>query len=289
MTFPEILAEVRLVLGRAAWDEAARLLDQADALAEDEAGHALVAMHRASIAVLRGDLDADVRVFRENMLRRHTARHVAVAGYYLLTHLLDRRDLAAVELYLPPFLDAVREVREVSFDLLAADVVAAYDSLRGDHDEAIQRQQAALQDFDAYDGPDPMLMKALALHNLSYNYLAANRFEEALEYALQALVLGEQLGRADFIGQTLLNASFATVCQNHVDESERYVERAAQHVMGTRFERYVHYLRGEIARRRGDFDLAADHFKHLESLYPGIPDLPEMLIGMNLAPFLLPE
>jgi tetratricopeptide (TPR) repeat protein len=289
MSVPELLAAVRIVLGRAEWDEAAALLDRAEPLASGEAEHAFVAMHRASIPVLRGDLDPDVRVFRENMLRRHSPRHVAVAGYYLLTHLLDTRDLAGVELYLPPFLDAVREIRETSFDLVAADVVAAYDSLRGDHDDAIQRQHDALENIDAYDGPDGPLCKAMALHNLSYNYLAANRFEEALRYALEALAIAEQLGRADFLGQILLNAAFAAVCQNRVDEAEHYAERAARYVMETRFERYVHYLRGEIARRRGDFDRAADHFEHLKPLYPGIPDLPEMLIGMNLAPFLLPE
>lgn len=288
MSFQDVLAEVRIVLGRAGWDDAARLLDEAESLARDDAGHALVAVHRASIPVLRGDENPDVRVFRENMIRRHTPRHVAVAGYYLLVTLLDKRDIAAVELYLPPFLDAVRETQDPSLTIAAGELVATYESLRGEHDAAIERQRAALENF-TYEGADAPLVKAMALHNLSYSCLAANRFAEALLYAEEALVLSEQLGRRDFLGQTLLNAAFATVCQNRVDEAAAYVERAAECVLGTRFERYVHYLRGEIARRRGDFDLAADHFKHLESLYPGIPDLPEMLIGMNLAPFLLPE
>ena len=289
MNFQETLTTVRLALGRAEWDEAARLLDVADSLAADEPQRAFAAIHRASIAVLRGDAHPDVRVFRENMIRRHSPRHVAVAGYYLLADLLDRRDIGAAELYLPPFLDAVHETQDTSLRLAAGELVATYDSLRGDHEAALERQHAALADFDALDGPDAMLCKAMALHNLSYSYLSANSFAEALDYAAQALVLAEKLGRTDFAGQTLLNAAFATVCQNRVDEAERYVERAAEIVAGTRFERYVHYLRGEIARRRGDFDLAADHFAHLEALYPGIPDLPEMLIGMNLAPFLLPE
>jgi tetratricopeptide (TPR) repeat protein len=289
MDFQDLLAEVRVALGRPEWEEAGRLLDRAESLAGDEAQRALVAIHRASIAVLRGDADPDVRVFRENMIRRHTPRHVAVAGYYLLVHLLDRRDTTAAELYLPPFLDAVRELDDASLNIAAGELVATYESLRGDHDTAIERQRSALADFDAYDAPDAPLMKAMALHNLSYSCLSAHRYDEALEYATQALVLGEQLGRSDFVGQTLLNAAFATVCVNRVDDAERYVERAASVLAGTRFERYVHYLRGEIARRRGDFDLAADHFEHLKTLYPGIPDLPEMLIGMNLAPFLLPE
>jgi tetratricopeptide (TPR) repeat protein len=289
MSLQESLEAARLALGRAEWEEARRTLDRAEALAGDEAQYALVALHRASIAVLRGDPDADLRVFRENMLRRYTPRHVAVAGYYLLAHMLDKRDIAAAELYLPPFLDAVREIQEVSFQLVAADLVATYDSLRGEHDDAIERQRAALDDFDRYDGPDTALAKAMALHNLSYSCLAANRFAEALEYAQASLAISEPLGRPDLLGQTLLNAAFATVCQNRVEEAEGYVDRAENFVAGTRYERYIHYLRGEIARRRGDFDGAADHFEQLKDLYPGIPDLPEMLIGMNLAPFILPE
>lgn len=289
MTFQESIDAARSALGRAEWEAARQELMRAESLAADDAQRALVALHRASIAVLRRDGNPDLRVFRENMVRRHSPRHVGLAGYYILIDALDRRAMDDLERYLPPFLDAARELAEPFWDNLAAEVVAAYDSLRGDHDAAIELQRATLADLDTYDGPDAQLTRVVTIHNLAYSCLAAHRYEEALAYAQDSLALGEQLGRRDLIAHILLNAAFATICMNRVGEAQGYVDRAAELLAGTRYERYVHYLRGDIARRRGDFDLAADHFAHLEDLYPGIPDLPEMLIGMNLAPFLLPE
>ncbi|HEX6097830.1 MAG TPA: tetratricopeptide repeat protein [Thermoanaerobaculia bacterium] len=289
MSFQECIDSARAALGRAEWDAARQDLDRAESIASDDAQHALVALHRASIAVLRRDGSPDLRVFRENMVRRHSPRHVGLAGYYILIDALDRHATDELERYLPPFLDAVRELAEPFWDNLATEVVAAYGSLRGDHDTAIELQRATLADLDTYDGPDALLTRVVTTHNLAYSCLAAHRYEEALAYAQTSLALGEQLGRRDVLAHILLNAAFATICMNRVDEAEGYVGRAAELLAGTRYERYVHYLRGDIARRRGDFDLAADHFEHLKGLYPGIPDLPEMLIGMNLAPFLLPE
>src|SRR5687768_2312732 len=100
MTFQEHLDATRVALGRGDWSAAHAELDAAEANAEDEARLALVQMHRASIAVLRGDADPDLRVFRENFVRRHSARHIAIAGYYLLVHVLNKGDLGTAERYL---------------------------------------------------------------------------------------------------------------------------------------------------------------------------------------------
>ena len=289
MNFQESLAAARAILGRADWDEARQMLDYASSIASNDAEHALVAMHRASIPVLRGDANPDLRVFRENIVRRHSVRHVAIAGYYILIYVLEKHDRAAVERYLPPFLDAVKEMGDPYYDNIAREIVATYDSLRGDHDAAIEKQRIALEELGPYTGPDELLLKTTAAHNLAYSCLAANRFAEAVKYVEMSLVLGERLGRPDFLGQILLTASFAQLCSERLDDAERLTERAAQYLEDTRFERYIHYLRGEVARRRGDVDLAAEHFERLEELYPDIPGVAEILLSMNVAPFLLPE
>jgi len=289
MNFQESLDAARAMLGRAEWDEARRVLDHAESVAADDSQQALVAMHRASIAVLRGDADPDLLVFRENIVRRHSARHVVIAGYYILVHVLEKRDRDAAERYLVPFLDAVREMGDPYFDNVAQDIVATLESLRGDHDAAIERQRAALAELEEYDGPDALLLETTYAHNLAYSCLAANRYDEALQYANASLAAGERLGRSDFLGQILLTAAFASLCSERLADTERLADRASDLVAGTRFERYIHYLRGEVARRRGDLDRAAEHFGRLETLYPDIPGVVEILLSMNVAPFLLPE
>lgn len=289
MNFKESLDEARAILGRAGWDEAHRVLDHAESIAADDAELALVAMHRASIPVLRGDANPDLQVFRENIVRRHTPRHVAIAGYYILIHVLEKHDRASAERYLPTFLDAVREMGDSYYENIARDVVATYESLCGEHDSAIERQRTALAELESYDGPDALLCRTTAVHNLAYSCLAANRVAEALRYANRSLALGEQLGRPDFLGQILLTTAFANLCSNRLHETQQLIDRAAEFLAGTRHERYVHYVRGEVARRRGDLDTAAAHFERLEELYPDIPGVAEILLSMNVAPFLLPE
>lgn len=289
MNFEESLDAVRAVLGRAEWDEARRVLDHAESLANDDAQHALVAMHRASIAVLRRDPDPDLRVFREHIVRRHSPRHVFMGCYYILVHAIEKHDRVTVERYLGPFVEAMRARADPYYDNIATEIIAASESLRGDHDAAIERQRAALAELDAYEGEDALLHRTVQTHNLAYNCLAANRLAEALQYSEASLALGERLGRPDYLGDILLTFAFANLCSERLDAVEELAERAAGFVAGTRYERYIHYLHGEVARRRGDLDRAAEHFERLEELYPEIPGVAEILLSLNLAPFLLPE
>lgn len=289
MTFQEHLDATRDALGRADWSAAARALDAAEALARDEAQHALVQMHRASIPVLRGEAGADLRVFRENFLRRHSPRHVAIAGYYILVDVLHRGDLGTAERYLPAYLEAVRELDEPHHWAAARDLESTVDSLRGRHVAAIERHRATLMELQSYDGADAPLLRATALHNLVYDCLAANRFAEALQSVEASIAAAERLGRADYLAQVLVTASFAHLCGGSLDDAERLATRAEPVAAGQRLERYVHYVRGEVARRRGDVEGAAACFQRLAAFYPEIPGVAEMLLSMNVAPFLLPE
>jgi len=289
VTFQESLDTVLAALGRAAWAEAERGLADAEPLAGDEADRARVALYRASIPVLRGDADPDLRLFRENIVRRHSARHVAIAGYYILIHMLNKGDLGTAERYLPPYLAAVRELGDAAHTTAALDIEATVDSLRGRHVAAIERLRAALAELDTYDRPDALLARTTANHNLAYNCLAANRFADALPYADTGVQYAEELGRKDVLAQTLITAAFAHLCCESLDEAVRLATRAEPFAAGTRMERYAHYVLGEVARRRGNRDEAATHFRRLEELYPDIPGVAEILLSMNVAPFLLPE
>lgn len=289
MTFQESLDTALAALGRAAWDDVERALADAESLAAGEADQALVSLYRASVPVLRGEADPDLRIFRENVVRRHSARHVAIAGYYILMHLLTKGDIGTAERYLGPYLAAVRELADPAHSTAALDIEATVDSLRGRHVAAIERLRAALAELETYARPDALLARTTATHNLAYNCLAANRFADALPYADASVQLAEELGRKDILAQVLITAAFAHLCCESLDEAARLATRAEPSATGTRMERYAHYVLGEVARRRGNRDEAAAHFRRLEKLYPDIPGVAEILLSMNVAPFLLPE
>lgn len=289
MTVDEAMNAAFAALDRGAYDEAAAHLHDAEQAATDEAEHARVAMGIAGAAVLQGRTDVDFNVFRENVVRRHSTKHVAVATYYLVIAAIDRNDRATAERYLPTYLDAVRTLDEPSLTVRSYDVIAAMESLRGNHTAAVEYDNVALAESERYTGDDALAMRAFVTHNAVYNCLAANRFSEALAHSAAALDLAERLGNPGLLRQCLITVGFAHLCSERLDDAERLAIRAAGVAAGTRLERYVHYLRGEVARRRGDTTEAAAHFQRLEAFYPDIPGVSEMLLSMNIAPFLLPE
>jgi tetratricopeptide (TPR) repeat protein len=276
-------------LDRGAFDEADQHLRAAERAATTEAELALVHMRMAGALLLQGRRDVDLNVFRENVVRRHSTRHVCIATYYLLITAIDTNDRASAERYLPLFLDATRELDDPAFTLKSYDIVAAMESLRGNHVAALEYDSVAIAESEKYTGDDALSMRAFVTHNAVYNCLAANRFADALALAPTALELAEQLGNPHVLRQCVVTVAFAHLSANQLDETARLAARAAELAAGTRLERYAHYLLGEVARRRGDTAEAATHFRKLEAFYPDIPGVSEMLLSMNVAPFLMPE
>jgi hypothetical protein len=289
MVFEGFIDTLRGALGRGDWSESARILEDAETLATDESQRALVAIYHAAMPILRGDADADLRTLRANVVRRFSARHVALAAHYIVVDAIERRDVATAERYLSPLFDALDELDDPWLFLASCDLRAAWHSMRGDHRAAIDSGRVALDRLDRYDGPNAAIMRATLTHNLAYNCLAANELTDALRYASAALPVAMDLGRSDFLGQVLLTIAFAHLCSSQLDDAKRRASEAAAHVNGTRMERYVHYVHGEVARRRGEMAEATAHFRRLEELYPDIPGVTDMLLSMNVAPFLLPE
>ena len=289
MTFEDLLNQAEAALERASHDEAREHLRRADAEAASEADHAMVRIRLTGVDVLQGRRDADMNVFRENIVRHHSPRHVHLAAYYLLITAIDGRDMAAVDRYLPPYLAATRALDDPGFTLTSYDVLASVESLRGNHVAALEYDHAAMAESVHYEGDDALSLRAYLTHNTVYNCLAANSYAEALVHSAPALELAEQLGNPELLRQCLVTVSFAHLCSDRLDEAERLADRAAELAAGTRLERYVHYLRGEVARRRGDNVVAAAHFKRLQTFYPDLPGVSEMLLSMNVAPFLMPE
>jgi tetratricopeptide (TPR) repeat protein len=289
VTFDEALETVLTALRAGAFDDAVRALNAAEEVASSEAEQAMLRMHRASIDVLQGKRDADIRVFLENMVRRHSPRHLQIATYYLLVHAIENNDRKLADRTFPAYLEAVNASGDPVQRVASYDVAAAVESMRGNHVAAIEYGRAALAECDRCSDPDELLSRTFITHNLAYNCLAANRFTEALTYARDAVALAEELGREDALRQLLVTAAFAYLCKDQLEDAEALANRAMPFAAATRMERYVHYLHGEIARRRGDRETAERHFRKLEEFYPDTPGVAEILLTMNVAPFLLPE
>jgi tetratricopeptide (TPR) repeat protein len=289
MTFDEAMSEAHRALEGARFADAIALLDRADAIASNEAEHALVQMQRAAIPLLQTNFNSDLNVFRENLVRRHSPLHIWTALYYLMIAAIDRNDRESAERYLPQFLEATREQDDLRRTLHSYDILAAVESLRGNHVAAIEYNSAALTESARYEGAEGLSTRAFIAHNLVYNCLAASEYREALTHAVPALALFEEVGHELLLRQGRITVAFAYLTNDLLDEADALAVRAAELATGTRLERYVHYIRGEVARRRGDKQAAAAHFKNLEAFYPDLPGVAEMLLSMNVAPFLLPE
>ncbi|HYH06372.1 MAG TPA: hypothetical protein VEK11_04845 [Thermoanaerobaculia bacterium] len=290
MTFEEVLAEAVRAMRVAAWDATHEALARAETLASTEAEHALVNIHHASVAVLQGRTNAEWQVFQENILRRYSARHVSLAAYYLVVSATDRGDRKTADRYLPILLDSSREFGDPGRILMSYDVAAAVESMRGNHIAAVEYGRVALAEAQSsYAGDDKALTIASIAHNLAYNCLAANEYRDAIQAIDIALEHAESTGNREVLRQVLITAAFAYLSREKREEALAFIDRAEPLARESRFERYVHYVRGEVARRGGDREAAAEHFRRLESSYPDIPGVAEMLLSMNVAPFLMPE
>jgi tetratricopeptide (TPR) repeat protein len=289
MTFDESMKAVLKALEDARFGDAIPLLDRADSIAADDAQRALVEMQRAAIPLLQNNRESDLNAFRENLVRRHSPLHVWIALYYLTIAAVDRSDRESADRYLPQFLEVTKQFDEPDRLVRSFDLMAAVESMRGNHVAAIEYSTVAFTESERVEGPSAPSTRAFLAHNLVYNCLAAGEYREALAHTPRMIAMAEELRHELLLRQARVTAAFVYLTNNMLDDAEMLAMRAAEVAIGTRLERYVHYVRGEIARRRGDRDEAAAHFRKLEPLYPGIPGVAEMLLSMNVAEFLVPE
>jgi hypothetical protein len=166
VTFDETYRAALAAGAAARYDDEEALLRRAEELASNDAERARVEMQRAAIPLLQGDREAELNVFRENLVRRHSPLHVWSALYYLLMAAVDRNDRAGIDRYLEPLLEVTRELDLPEYSLRAYDVVAAAELLRGNQVAALEYDAFALAEAERYDGDDKPAMLATTLHNL---------------------------------------------------------------------------------------------------------------------------
>jgi tetratricopeptide (TPR) repeat protein len=290
VTHEELLEAGRARLHEAQFDAAHDLFSRAEAAAVDDAGREMAAIMRASVPVLQEQRDADLSVFRQNILRRRSPLHVLRACYYLFIGLIDRHADEDAARYLKIMREAAAEVADPIWIARAYDAAASVESRLGKHAEAIELSDVAVAAaLELPESAEVTLVRVMALHNRAYNLLAAGRHDEAYEAAMLALPIAEATSYPTATRECLMTLAFASLGRGDLGDAERYARDAEPYARGQRAERYVHYVLGAVAHRRGDVEEAELHFEKLRQFYPDVPNLTEMLLSTDLAPFLLPE
>lgn len=260
-----------------------RAVDAAGNNEERELGRIYV----VAVPVLRGDRNASLNTFRENLMRRLSPRHVYMSAYYLTMYESMHGGAEAAAKWTPTLLDAANALDEPPLFVGAYDLAASVESQRGNHTAALELDRAALVVLDRCP-PDESatLMNAMIRHNIAYNALAANEFAAALPHAVDAIPFAAATNNPPLLRQCIVTASIALLVRNRLDEAEATI---AELERGSHFDRYVPYVLGECARRRGDRDAAAAHFRELEKFYPELPSLTQILLSYDIASFLMPD
>jgi tetratricopeptide (TPR) repeat protein len=274
-------------LRHARFDDAEASMRRALQLAATDEERELGAIYVAAVAVLRGDRNASLNAFRHGLLRRVSPRTVYAAAYYLTMFHSMHNGVEAAAKWTPVLIEAAHALDRPRDVAMAYDVAAAVESQRGNHVAALELGRAALVAADRYEGSEEaLLMNATVRHNLAYNALAANEFAAAFPHALDAIRYAEQIEHPTLLRQCMVTAAIALLMRERLDEAEAMIGRVER---GSHFDRYIPYVLGECARRRGDRVAAAAHFRELEAFYPGFPSFAEVLLSYNTASFLMPD
>lgn len=274
-------------LRRGRFDDAEEVFRRALAAAVTDADRELGRIYVAAVPVFRGDRDASLNVFRESLMRRRSARHAYAASYYLLIYDSLHGSAEDGARWTAALLDAANALDEPRTFVTAYDLAATVESQRGNHVAALEYNRASLAMLERCSAnEETALMNAVTRHNIAYNALAGNDFAAALPYAVDAVTHAEALDNPPLLRQCIVTAAIALMMRDRLGEAETMIARLER---GSHFDRYVPYVLGECARRRGDRRSAAAHFRELEAFYPDIPSLAEILLSYNIAPFLMPD
>lgn len=154
--------------------------------------------------------------------------------------------------------------------------VAVYDSRFG---EAIDRYEQALAMLP--EGSN-QFRRFFILQNLGYSRIASGDAARGVKQIEEAVALMHTLGTTGYLAESYIDLCHGYLDLGDLDRAHHYGELGLEHLVETRQERNVHYLMGEIAYERGDFESAESHFRHLADHYPDFPQLTNLLLAVNL-------
>lgn len=291
-TFPELREAGLKHMREGRYADAEESFRAAHAAATTEADAALAEIHCASVAILQGETSAPVAMLREILIRRHTTLHVFLASYYLTIHLSARRDREAAERYLAILLDAAAELNDPYYLATSWDVASEVALSQGSFDVAYDRALRAQAEIARCAPSEAATMaRGVIEHNVGYALLGLGRYGEAIIPLREGIAGLQRSGCGAHSATGYINLALALFIDGETEESEAYLIAAEQGLTGDTqwLAPYVHYLRGEIAQRRGNHAEARMHYERLREYYPDFQNVADILAVVSLLPVLLPE
>src|SRR5205823_14650276 len=134
------------------------------------------------------------------------------------------------------------------------DVVSEIALGRGDFVTAYHYAMRALDAIPNGAASEEWAMtRAIVRHNLGYALLGQGCYERAIVPLREGAAAFEACGARAHAVQAYINLAFAQFAVGDVDESERHLHAVEERILEPTawLRKYVYYLRGEIAQRRG--------------------------------------
>ena len=125
----------------------------------------------------------------------------------------------------------------------------------------------------------------------AYALLGLGRYGEAIIPLREGIAGLQRNGCGAHSATGYVNLALALFTIGETEESEAHLIAAEQGLTDDTqwLAPYVHYLRGEIAQRRGNHAEARTHYERLREYYPDFQNVADILAVVSLLPVLLPE
>jgi tetratricopeptide (TPR) repeat protein len=275
-----------------AFAEAAAHFEDAETLASTAADRALAQIHMASVCVLQGTPSRRIDELPVLLMRHDSPRHVYLASYYLALHFAEERRTDAAARYLTLLFDAAEAMDDSYYRAGAYDVGCNVARSAGDLAMEYEYALRANETIAACAPTDDAVMARAAIgHNLGYALLAGGHYENAVDPLRRGADALDACGAGAIAVQAYINLAFAHFAVGDHEESEQHLQVVEERIVPTTewLRKYVYFLRGEIAQRRGRYGEARSEYRRLCEHYPAFANLVELLSGVSLFPLLLPE
>jgi tetratricopeptide (TPR) repeat protein len=231
-------------------------------------------------------------MLREILIRRHSTLHAFLASYYLTIYLSARRDREAAERYMTILLDAAAELNDPYYLAISWDIASDAAFSQGSFALAYDRALRAQQEIARCPPTEAAVMaRSVIEHNVGYSLLALGRHAEAIIPLQEGIAGLERSGCGAHSATGYVNLALALFTIGETEQSEAHLLSAEKGLTGNTqwLAPYVHYLRGEIAQRRGNHTDARTHYERLREYYPDFQNIADILAVVSLLPVLLPE
>lgn len=266
--------------------EALRAFDDAHGIARGLGNPDLVDLaycNRSAVAARLGPTGETVARLQEILLRTQNHQVAALAAYNLGYEYDRRKDFKKAIFY---GRIALKYAEDGGLDDLRASVLNDL----GNAFAGLNQFDVALEHFEhglALLGPEPSPQKAHLLNNVGYVSTVLGSMPEAFRSAFQSLRMIRSCGVEALYGcEPHLTLAFAYLHVSRPDAALRHAEKAselAEAALDLERLKYGLLLLGESHKLLGDEPAARDYFALLqESFYPDMPDVPGMLLALDV-------